>query len=152
RPRPWVLSLQLQRQRGGLCRRDGAGGAGGHAGGGRARPRRLPQGLLRQARPDVSDLRPVDRGRCPDPDHHPDPARRRARLAMISNLLSPNPRPSRTRVAALTALVLAFAMVSPASAQQSFKSPEEAVDALVSAAKSRDRRTVLTVLGPDAAD
>ena len=41
---------------------------------------------------------------------------------------------------------------SAANAQQSFKTPEEAVDALVSAAKSHDRKGVLTVLGPDAAD
>jgi len=71
---------------------------------------------------------------------------------MISNLLSPNLLPSLTRLTALTAVLLAFAMASPASAQQSFKSPQEAVDALVTAAKSRDRRAVLTVLGPDAAD
>src|SRR5207249_12211148 len=57
--RPRVLSLRLCRQRQGLCRRDGAGGADGHARGGRARSGWLSQGLLRQARRGVPDLRPV---------------------------------------------------------------------------------------------
>ena len=61
RQRPWLLSLRLQRQRQGLCRRDGAGGADGHARCGRARPRRVSAGPLRQARPEVPDLRSMDR-------------------------------------------------------------------------------------------
>ena len=52
----------------------------------------------------------------------------------------------------LTAAALAFALASMANAQQSFKTPEEAVDALVSAAKSHNRKGVLSVLGPDAVD
>ena len=39
-----------------------------------------------------------------------------------------------------------------ACAQEQFKSPEEAVDALVSAAKSEDKSAVLAVLGPDGRD
>jgi len=58
--------------------------------------------------------------------------------------------PPFSRVAALTVAVLAFALASPATAQQSFKTPEEAVDALVTASKSSDRKGVLTVLGPAA--
>jgi hypothetical protein len=51
----------------------------------------------------------------------------------------------------LIAAVLALA-VAVANAQQSFKTAEEAVDALVSAAKADDRSAVLTVLGRDGAD
>ena len=43
-------------------------------------------------------------------------------------------------------------MASVANAQQSFKTPEEAVDALVSAVRTGDRKAVLTVLGPGGAD
>ena len=60
--------------------------------------------------------------------------------------------PSCSRVAALTVTVLAFALASPASAQQSFKTPQEAVDALVNASRSADRKGVLTILGPAALD
>ncbi|HZN28920.1 MAG TPA: DUF2950 domain-containing protein [Xanthobacteraceae bacterium] len=69
---------------------------------------------------------------------------------MITNLSLTNPISSLARL--LTAAVLAFAMASAANAQQSFKTPEEAVDALVSAAKAHDRKGVLTVLGAGAAD
>ena len=51
----------------------------------------------------------------------------------------------------MIAAVLALA-VAVANAQQSFKTAEEAVDALVSAAKADDRSAVLTVLGRDGAD
>jgi DUF2950 family protein len=50
-------------------------------------------------------------------------------------------------VAALAAL-----LASPASAQQSFKSPEQAVDALATAVKSGAPRNLLKVLGSDAAE
>jgi hypothetical protein len=56
------------------------------------------------------------------------------------------------RLAWLTAAVLAFPMASMANAQQSFKTAQEAVDALVSAAKTGDRKRILTVLGRDGAD
>ena len=69
---------------------------------------------------------------------------------MITNLSLTNPISSLARL--LTAAALALALASVANAQQSFKTPEEAVDALVSAAKSQDRKDVLNVLGPDAAD
>jgi Protein of unknown function (DUF2950) len=69
---------------------------------------------------------------------------------MITNFSLTNPISSLARL--LTAAVLAFAMASVANAQQSFKTPEEAVDALVSAAKAHDRNGVLTVLGQSAAD
>ena len=69
---------------------------------------------------------------------------------MITNFSLFNPFLSLARL--LTAAALAFALASVANAQQFFKTPEEALDALVSAAKSHDRKGVLTVLGPDAAD
>ena len=69
---------------------------------------------------------------------------------MITNLFLTNPISSLARL--LTAAALAFAMTSAASAQQSFKTPEEAVEALAGAAKAHDRKGVLAVLGPDAAD
>jgi Protein of unknown function (DUF2950) len=69
---------------------------------------------------------------------------------MITNLFLTNPISSLARL--LTAALLAFAMTSAASAQQSFKTPEEAVEALATAAKAHDRKSVLAVLGPDAAD
>jgi DUF2950 family protein len=50
--------------------------------------------------------------------------------------------------------VVAFAMVPATSAlaQQSFKSPEAAADALVAAIKSGDAKTLESIMGPDAAD
>src|SRR5262249_23291185 len=71
---------------------------------------------------------------------------------MITILSLTNPISFLARLASLTAAMLAFAIASVASGQQSFKSPEEAVDALVSAAKTGDRKAVLTVLGRDGAD
>src|SRR5215475_13545007 len=70
---------------------------------------------------------------------------------MITILSSTNPIPFLARRASLIAAVLALA-VAGANAQQSFKTAEEAVDALVSAAKAGDRNAVLTVLGRDGAD
>ena len=63
RQRSWLLSLQLQRQRQGLCRGDGAGSAAGHAGGRRARFRRLSASLLREARSEGRELQPLDQRR-----------------------------------------------------------------------------------------
>lgn len=57
-----------------------------------------------------------------------------------------------TNAALVFAVTLMIAAASPAQAQQSFKTPEEAVEALVSASKSGDRTSVLMVLGPGAAD
>jgi hypothetical protein len=71
---------------------------------------------------------------------------------MITILSLTNPISFLARLASLIAAMLAFAIASAANAQQSFKTPEEAVDALVSAAKSGDRKVVLTVLGRDGAD
>jgi hypothetical protein len=56
------------------------------------------------------------------------------------------------RVASLTVAMLVLAMVSAAGAQQSFKTAEEAAEALVKAARDGDRKTILAVLGPDGAD
>jgi Protein of unknown function (DUF2950) len=70
---------------------------------------------------------------------------------MITILSSTNPIAFLARRASLIAAVLALA-VAVANAQQSFKTAEEAVDALVSAAKADDRSAVLTVLGRDGAD
>ena len=71
---------------------------------------------------------------------------------MITTLSSTNRASSPARLALLTAAVLAFAMASAANAQQSFKTMEEAADALVSAARTGDRKRILTVLGRDGAD
>ncbi|HKA73628.1 MAG TPA: DUF2950 domain-containing protein [Xanthobacteraceae bacterium] len=56
------------------------------------------------------------------------------------------------RLAAAAVAVLLLAMAPAANAQQSFKSAEEAADALVAAARSADRKAMLTVLGRDGAD
>ena len=71
---------------------------------------------------------------------------------MITILSLTNPISSLARLASLTAALLAFAMAPVANAQQSFKTAQEAVDALVSAAKTGNRKAVLTVLGRDGAD
>jgi hypothetical protein len=55
-------------------------------------------------------------------------------------------------VAAAAAALLVCAMASVASAQQSYKTPDEAVSALVTAAKAGDRKALLTVLGPGGED
>src|SRR5215471_12607636 len=44
--------------------------------------------------------------------------------------------------------LLVLAMAASARAQERFKTPEAAVEALVAAARSGDRRTVLSILGP----
>jgi len=70
---------------------------------------------------------------------------------MITILSLTNPTATLARRGLLTAAVLALAMAA-AHAQQSFKTAEEAADALVSAAKTGDRKAVLTVLGQKGAD
>jgi hypothetical protein len=50
------------------------------------------------------------------------------------------------------AALLVLAAASAAGAQQSFKSPDEAASALAAAAKSGDRKGILAILGPAAAD
>src|SRR5205085_8268461 len=52
----------------------------------------------------------------------------------------------------LLSAMLLFAMASPASAQQSFRTGEEAAEALVSAVRTDDRQRVLAVLGRYGAD
>ena len=59
--------------------------------------------------------------------------------------------PSLARRAVLAATVFVFGMASGANGQQPFKTTEEAVDALVSAIKSGDRKGILTVLGREGA-
>ena len=54
------------------------------------------------------------------------------------------------KIACWTAAVAILASVSVASAQQSFKSPEDAAQALVNAAKDNWPKGVIAVLGPDA--
>ena len=70
---------------------------------------------------------------------------------MITILSLTNSTATLARRGLLTAAVLALAMAA-AHAQQSFKTAEEAADALVSAAKTGDRKAVLTVLGQKGAD
>jgi hypothetical protein len=50
------------------------------------------------------------------------------------------------------AAMLILALSSLAQAQQRFKTPEEAVEALVKAARSGDRKSVTTILGPGSED
>jgi len=52
----------------------------------------------------------------------------------------------------LTVAALLCAAASVAGAQQAFKTPEEAASALVGAAKTGDRKAIVTVLGPDGED
>ena len=52
----------------------------------------------------------------------------------------------------LTIAALLCTAASVASAQQAFKTPDEAASALVSAAKIGDRKAIVTVLGPDGED
>ena len=56
------------------------------------------------------------------------------------------------KVVSLTTAMLLCAAASVASAQQAFKTPDEAASALVSAAKTGDRKAIVTVLGPDGED
>jgi Protein of unknown function (DUF2950) len=51
-----------------------------------------------------------------------------------------------------TIAALLCTVVSVASAQQAFKTPDEAASALASAAKTGDRKAIVTVLGPDGED
>jgi hypothetical protein len=71
---------------------------------------------------------------------------------MMTKLPLLNPGSSERRLVWFASAVLALLMTSVASAQQSFETPEAAVNALVSAAKVGDRKSVLTVLGEDATD
>ena len=52
--------------------------------------------------------------------------------------------------AALTATMIGFAMVTAATAQQSFKTPQEAAETLVTAVRAGDRKAVDAILGPGA--
>jgi hypothetical protein len=54
--------------------------------------------------------------------------------------------------AVAVAIAFIFTTAAPAVAQQAFKTPEAAADALAAAAKAGDRKDILTVLGPKAAD
>jgi hypothetical protein len=53
------------------------------------------------------------------------------------------------KVVSLVTALLLCAAASVASAQQAFKTPDEAASALASAAKAGDRKAIATVLGPD---
>ena len=48
--------------------------------------------------------------------------------------------------------VLLFATASGAFAQQDYKTPQDAVDALIAAARNGDEKALLFVLGPDGDD
>jgi hypothetical protein len=56
------------------------------------------------------------------------------------------------KVVSLATALLLCAAASAASAQQAFKTADEAASALVSAAKTGDRKAIVTVLGPDGND
>jgi hypothetical protein len=66
---------------------------------------------------------------------------RTARAALVSSLL-----------ASLTATALLFAAPSAASAQQTYKTPDAAAEALVAAAKADDEKAALVVFGKDGED
>ncbi len=53
---------------------------------------------------------------------------------------------------ALTSLTIAIMLCTAASAQQSFKTPDEAASSLVKAAKAGDMESFVAVLGPDGKD
>jgi hypothetical protein len=57
-----------------------------------------------------------------------------------------------TMLTSLTAGSLIVASASIALAQQTYKTPEAAVDALIATARSGDQKAALTVLGPDGED
>lgn len=73
---------------------------------------------------------------------------------MITNLFFANSHRtlSFATLASLSAAIVILATASVAGAQQSFKTADEAATALVSAARSGDRKGVLTVLGRDGTD
>ena len=52
----------------------------------------------------------------------------------------------------LAAAICLFRAASVAFAQQDYKTPQDAVDALVAAARSGDQKALLVVLGPDGDD
>ena len=52
--------------------------------------------------------------------------------------------------AALTATMISFAAATAATAQQSFKTPQEAVETFVTAVRAGDRKAVNAILGPGA--
>jgi hypothetical protein len=70
-------------------------------------------------------------------------------MTMSTRLSASRRQPA--RLALWTAALLVGTMAA-ASAQQSFKGADEAMNALASAAKSGDQKAVLTILGKDAAD
>ena len=56
------------------------------------------------------------------------------------------------KIVSFTTAILFCTAASVASAQQAFKTPDEAASALVSAAKTNDMKAFATVLGPDGDD
>ena len=58
----------------------------------------------------------------------------------------------RLAICVLLGSVFVFAALAPAVAQESYKTPEAAADALAGAARTGDRATLIKVLGPDGAD
>ena len=59
---------------------------------------------------------------------------------------------SNLRLALLSAPIVLLALTNATAAQQSFGSPDQAIEALVKAARDGDRKAIVTVLGPDGAD
>src|SRR5262249_1008530 len=112
-----------------------------------ARSRRLPAGLLRQARPHLPNLRAVDGVRRAPSRHQAGPAvNPRGDVMIVSSLRATSP------ARLLGAMVLVLALSGGAAAKQSYKSPEEAAEAPVSAARSGDGSAILSVLGAGGAD
>jgi len=60
--------------------------------------------------------------------------------------------PSRALLALLAAAIFFFATAAGALAQEDYKTPQDAVDALVAAARSGDEKALLFILGPDGDD
>jgi hypothetical protein len=59
---------------------------------------------------------------------------------------------SLAKLASVMAALLVITLASPAGAQQTFKTADEAADALVKAARAGDEQAMLAVLGPDGED
>src|SRR5262249_37086618 len=127
----------------------------------RRRRRSTARGWRRSAVSRRRGRRPWRRGRrpwrrgAPALERRPDCKRGTQRgddMVMTRALLYSRRSPSQELLAALAAMLLTFAPASIALAQQTYKAPQEAVDALVAAATNSDQKAALVVLGRDGAD
>src|SRR4051794_9333489 len=85
------------------------------------------------------------------PSHHPSPALNISTGDIMMTIVSSMLRAA-SPARLLGAAMLVLALSGAAAAQQSYKTPEEAAEALASAARSGDRKALLTVLGQGGAN